>query len=161
MSEAQRLAYLKALEIPVWGLRTDKWPEAQCELAPEVISEPVRLGVSAGSSGVLLVCDRQELPASALGSDLARVLAEPPVWAWPQVSPGGEELMDLVQAQLSTAVLIFGKDLAQRLLGSECPQQVGQARIRILPRLDQLSQRTGACREMWAALGEMALVRAR
>ena len=160
MSEAQRLAYLRALEIPVWSLRTDEGPQGPGELSPEVISEPVRLAVSAGSSGVLLVCDRQELPASAFGSDLARVLAEPPVWAWPEPSPGGEELMELVQAQLSTAVLIFGEDLARRLLGPDCPQQIGQARFRILPKLDQLSQRTGACRDIWATLGEMDLVRA-
>lgn len=153
MTESQRLAYLEALDIPVWVPRGQARP-------PAVDPGPgcVRLGPGTGST--ILICARPEQSSGSLASDIARSLAPPPVWAWPDESGDGMTVADAVQESLCTGLIVFGRALAERLLGSEMSDRVGPARVLIADDLEVLAGSAGARRELWRKLCAEGMVSA-
>lgn len=147
MNEARRLAYLEALEIPVW-MQRDEAPAAG----------PAGLQLGPGSSGLLLICAHQEQPASALANDIVRVLPETPVWAWPELSGGGQPIATVVDEFLFTTVLVFGQGLAAQVLGKSLPERVAQARLVPVPALDKLAGDATARKQLWRTLCQQGLV---
>jgi hypothetical protein len=147
LSEARRLAYLEALEIPVWLQRGQAQP-----------ASPKGLRLGPGSSGLLLVCASQEQPASALANDIVRVLPETPVWAWPELNGGGQPIAAVVEEHLFTTVLLFGEALAEQVLGQAVPERLAQARLLPVPALGNLGEDATVRRQFWRTLCQQGLV---
>lgn len=151
--DARRLAYLEAMEIPVWVSR------GAADDAPEVAALSLHLGP--GSSGLLLVCASQEIPASALAHDIVRILPETPVWAWPSADVGGAELPRAVEERLFTSILVFGGALAEQVCGHAAPERIGPARLMVTDDFRTLAERPESRRSLWQMLCSRSLVRAR
>lgn len=147
-----RLAYLRALDIPVW-LPRGQLPENA------VMFERIRLGPGQGE--VLLICDRQEEASSTLFSDIARALPVAPVWGWPDGSGSGLTVGDAVAEALFTGLVIFGHALADRLLGPNAPDRLGSARVLVTDDLGTLSSSASARRELWRRMCAEGLVKTR
>jgi DNA polymerase III psi subunit len=143
--EQQRLAYLQALDIPVWLPRT-QGPSS----APTSLPHRVRLGPGTGST--LVVCDQPDQSSSILASDIARALEGAPVWAWPDDSASGLTLEEAVQDRLFTGLVVFGPGLAERLLGGAITERLGPARVLVADELDTLGGSAVARRELWRRL---------
>lgn len=140
MIDAQRLAYLEALEIPVWRPRDVAAPSTlELELGP-------------GSSGILSISAARELQAGGIASDIVRALPETPVWAWPVPAGTGQAVTRAVDQHLFTTLLIFGGELARRLLGQPLPERIEQARLVVVPELEVLARDAAARRELWRLL---------
>ena len=138
--DGRRLAYLRALDIPVWRPRDAAVPSTlELELGP-------------GSSGILSISADRELQAGGIASDIVRALPETPVWAWPVPPGAGQAVTSAVDQQLFTTLLVFGKDLAHQLLGQPLPERVEQARLLVVPGLEVLAGDASARRELWRLL---------
>ena len=153
MNDRQRLAYLEALEIPVWVSRGH--PAVAADM-PAV--EAIQRGP--GTSATLLICGHRDQSSSPLSSDIARVLPDTPVWAWPSEPATGQSVGDTVQEALFTAVLVFGHALAGRLFGATLPERVGSARIVVAEDLDTLGNSPDSRRELWRQLCAGGMVKA-
>jgi DNA polymerase III psi subunit len=79
-------------------------------------------------------------------------LPEQPVWAWPAGHDGGCSAAQLVDEHLFTDVLVFGAECARAVFGSPLPELVGQARILVVPAMDELSNQPAARRSLWQCL---------
>jgi hypothetical protein len=139
--EAGQLAYLEALEIPVWVRK---------ELAaqtPELA--PIGLKLGPGASEVLLVCGGIDEPAKRIATDIARSLSVEPVWAWPESEGDTQDLNSLVAEQLFTSVIVFGDPLVTQLFNSQLPETVASARLLQAATLEQLASSPDARRSLW------------
>lgn len=141
MRETLRREYLRALDIPIW------LPRDEVEAAAIAAAESIARGP--GSGATLFVCASREQSATRLASDIARALAEPPVWAWPDDSDAGASVVETVRASLFTGLVVFGLDLAGRVLGPERPQRLETATVLVADDLDVLSGSAGARRALW------------
>ena len=143
MIEERRKAYLEAMGYDVWVARPPP-------------PEPGSLVISRGKGSVLLVCDQPASCATKFSGDIARVLGQDPVWAWPagdddQVS---EQLEDAVGDRLLTDVLVFGEDLAWGLFRGASPDLLASAKVTVTSGMDELAVRGAAKRELWALIRE-------
>lgn len=141
MIEAQRRAYLEAMDISVW---LQKPPAA----------DRSRLIIGPGSGGTLLVCSQAEDSASPLAGDICRCLGDNPVWAWPDREGSAQSLAleNAIDEFLFTRVLLFGQPLASRLFSGPIEKVMGSARIMLVPDLDDLKVSAGARRDLWRQL---------
>lgn len=142
MNEARRRAYLEAMGYDVW-------------VAKPPGPGPVRLVIGPGGGGDLLVCAAPDESSSKLAADIARVLGNDPVWAWPD--PNGESdrptVEEAVTDRLFTQMVVFGAGLARDLFGSQPPEVLGSSAVRIAPALDELAVRGTAKRAFWRLIG--------
>ena len=139
--EAGQLAYLEALDIPVWVRKE------LAEQVPELA--PVALKLGPGASEVLLVCSGIDEPAKRIATDIARCLSVEPVWAWPQSDADAQDLNSLVAEQLFTSVIVFGNSLVSRLFCKRLPESIGSARLLEAASLEQLESSPDARRLLW------------
>lgn len=149
--DPRNLAYLEAMEIPLWV------PREQAAEAPSSLCAEIQLGP--GSSGILLICDGQDLPASPLAHDIVRVLPETPVWAWPADPGTGQSVAAAVGECLFTRLLVFGGGLAEQLFGKPLPDRVGPARLMVTDDLGRLASHPAARKDLWKTLCQGGLVR--
>lgn len=145
--DALRLEYLQRIGVPVWVRR---------EAPPAAPARP-GLQVGPGAGSVLFVCAGAEEPSGPLAADLARVLAEAPVWAWPAPPEAGTTPADAVERGLLTALVVFGEDLAARLFGRVPPESIGAARVVVVPSMGRLAREPEARRACWRALAGAGL----
>ena len=141
MIEAQRRAYLQAMDISVW-------------LGKPAAREQDRLVVGPGSGSTLLLCHSAGESATALASDICRYLDGDPVWAWPDPE-GSQECPSLkyaIDAQLFTRVVLFGQTLASQLFKDQAPQILGSASIVVVPDLNELAASGRARHRLWRQL---------
>jgi DNA polymerase III psi subunit len=141
MIEAQRRAYLEAMDISVW-------------LQKPAAADRSRLIIGPGSSGTLLVCGQAEDSASLLAGDICRFLGDNPVWAWPDTEGSSESLAleNAIDEFLFTRVLLFGQSLASGLFSGLIEKVLGSASIMLVPELDDLKVSAGARRDLWRQL---------
>ena len=173
--DQQRLAYLKAMEIPVWELRgaapdtprpsqpaespqlreqspAQTRPQPQVRPQPEPRSHAGRLHIGPGDGGTLMVCAGQGASTSPLACDIARAVQDVPVWAWPRDDNDGPTAAEAVGESLFTCLVVFGHALAERLFGAEPPGHIGSARVCVVDDLDTLRRSGDARRQLWARL---------
>lgn len=145
MMDDSRLAYLAALEIPVWVSRHS---------SPLINEKPTaeRIHVGPGTGGTLMICAGREQSSSNLASDIARVFPEAPVWAWPEFESAGVTAAEAIQESLFTCLVVFGHALAERLFVAEVPEQLGPARVVVADDLDVLLHVPGARLKLWQQL---------
>ena len=143
MKESGRLAYLKAMEIPVWVLRDRE----QADPA-EILG--VKLGP--GSGQVLLLCNHVSETAGKLASDIARCLRAEPVWGWPAMDETAPALEEAVSEQLFTDILVFGSEVESAMFGGPAPELLGSAAVRRLPTISEIEGSHAARRSLWNAL---------
>ena len=153
MNEQQRLAYLEALDIAAWVPRSQAAPGdvRSCQ-------ERVRLGPGTGS--LLMICDRPDQSSGVLASDIARVFADMPVWSWPDDAATGPTVTEAVQESLFTGLVVFGRALAERLLGPDVGERLGPARVIVADDLETLEVSAGARRQLWQQLCSGGMVAA-
>lgn len=140
MIEAQRRAYLQAMGFEVW-LRKP----------PEPLRDRLLLGP--GDGRALLITEFAQDCASPLAADIARLLGTEAVWAWPD--PDGDAdrptLAQAVGGRLSTLVIVFGSDLARRLLRTP-DEVIASAAVVRAECLATLAISAAARRELWQQL---------
>lgn len=141
MTEARRRAYLEAMGIDVWLARPD--PEDALRLHCPADSN--------GQGGILLICERPDLPGSRLAEDLCRALGGRVNWSWPagDMEPGSSTLNELIDERLFTEVFLLGRDLPSAL-GCRAESHVqGSARVWPAPSLDELAESPQARKALW------------
>ena len=143
MMEAQRRAYLEAMEIGVWIAKP---------AAPDV----ARWVVGPGSGSTLLLCRSPEESGTPLAADIGRSLGGDPVWAWPDPEGGPEypSLEGTIEQYLFTRVLLFGKALAGQSFQGKVPGIVGSASVKVTADMDELAVDGMARRNLWRCLSE-------
>ena len=184
--EARQLAYLEAMDIPVWVLRQQASPApvGHAQSPPqvqEVIAKPAAveavtadpvaaepagadqvrspgLKLSPGAGGVMLVCARDSDSASKKSNDITRALGKMPVWAWPAADEQALSAADAVEENLFTCVAIFGEALGHLLFGDEIPSSLGSARLVLLPAMSELTNSAAARRELWSVLCRSGMI---
>ncbi len=147
MNELRR-QYLEALDIPVW-LPRDRDP------SDSVPPRGIRLGP--GNGGSLFVCTGQQTSSTRLAADIARVLPDAPVWAWPGGDEGCMDVEAAVQERLFTAIVVFGDELAAQLFGASVPGHLGSARLIVAPSLSAMAESGGLRRDCWRLLADRLL----
>jgi hypothetical protein len=147
--ETNQLAYLEAMNIPVWVRKELAGQEPDHAL--------LSLKLGPGTSEVLLVCSDINEPAKQIAADIARCLSVEPVWAWPDDESDSRDLISLVSEQLFTTVIIFGGSLATQLFGSRVPEAVASARMLQAASLDELVSSPDAKRSLWKLIKENSL----
>jgi DNA polymerase III psi subunit len=153
MTEQQRLAYLEALDITAWVPRT--------QAAPGDVNDcPERVRLGPGTGSMLMICERPDQSSGVLASDIARVFPDTPVWSWPDDSVNGPTVAEAVQESLFTGLVVFGRALAERLLGAEVPERLGPARVLVADDFETLGASAGARRELWRQLCSGGMVSA-
>jgi len=158
MTDARRLAYLQALDIPVWVRRDHASPvTAAASRAAAPDAAVPRLDVTPGESGLLLICRTQQEAASPLACDIARSVRRNPGWAWPAPAETATSLAEAVSEHLFTGLVIFGADLARSLLGADRPDRIGQARLWVVDGLERLADSGPARRAFWRFLCDQRL----
>ncbi len=143
MMEAQRRAYLEAMDIEVW------------------VSKPAttlqdHLVIGPGSGSTLLVC-RDGLEAStALAADICRYLGDKPVWAWPDPDGGQDHptLKQAVDLGLYIRIVFLGQCIAGQMFKGAVPELLVSARIIVAPDLDQLTVSAEFRKKLWQLLSE-------
>ena len=138
MTEAQRQAYLDAMDIGVWVSK------------PATVDQD-RMVIGPGSGSTLLVCRDSLESSTALAADICRFLADTPVWAWPDTEgslqyPSLEEAINL---GLYTRVVILGLRLTGQLFKGGIPKVLASAQIIPAPDLDELSVSARARKNLW------------
>lgn len=116
---------------------------------------PGRVTLGPGSGSVLLVCETAEQSSSRLAADIARALADAPVWAW--CAESGHSLAEAVDGRLFTTLVLFGDDLRRRLCPGSQNEAVGSARVLQAPGLQRLHADAAARRKLWSLLRESRL----
>ena len=141
MIEAQRRAYLEAMDISVW-------------LQKPAAADRNRLIIGPGSGGTLLVCSQAEESATPLASDICRYLGGQPAWAWPDLVESAQSLTleNAIDEFLFTRVLLFGQSLASRLFSGQIEKIPGSASVVVVPDLDELVVSAEARRNLWRQL---------
>jgi len=152
MLSSRQQAYLDAMDIGVWCLREPVSSESRVE------ENPVLLKLGPGSGGKLLVCATDTDSASRLANDIIRVLGNTPVWAWPTIDSGAVDLPSAVEENLFTTVAIFGKELARQFFAGELPVHLNSARLVLLPSMQDLQDRAGARRALWATFCQSGML---
>ncbi|MFT5139449.1 MAG: hypothetical protein ACI9H8_000684 [Lysobacterales bacterium] len=139
--EAGPLAYLEAMDIPVWVRKE------LADQSPELT--PVGLKLGPGESEVLLVCSGIDEPAKRIATDIARCLSVEPVWAWPEAEGDAQDLNSLVAEQLFTSVIVFGNSLVAQLFNMQLPETIASARLLEAASLEQLESSPDARKLLW------------
>jgi len=141
MIESRRRAYLEAMGLDIWTIRP---PPAS----------PDRLVLQPGNGQTLLLCQQPEETAERIAGDIARALDQDVVWAWPD--PDGQvetvSLEEAVGQYLFTRMVIFGKDLANRVCKGEAPQVIGSASILVTAAVSELAVHGCAKQTFWEQL---------
>jgi len=155
MLSSRQQAYLQAMDIPVWRLRTSASAAPSEASTAAVSSGPApatKLRLGPGSGGVLLVCGADHETAGRLANDIVRVLSGSPVWAWPVETGEAAGLDNAVEEHLFTTVAFFGTQLAARFFAGEPPAHVRTAQLVVLPAMQDLQVSAEARRALWAGL---------
>jgi hypothetical protein len=141
MMETRRRAYLEALGLDVWAIKP---PPPQLD----------RLVLQPGNGQTLLLCQQPEETAQRIAGDIARVLDQDVVWAWPD--PDGRaasaSLEEAIGQHLFTRVVVFGAALANRVCRGEAPRVIGSASILVTGSVSELAVRGSAKQAFWEAL---------
>ena len=142
MIEAQRRAYLEAMDISVWAGKPAE-------------TDRNRIIIGPGSGSTLLLCRDPGESATPLASDICRYLGESPVWAWadPEGSSEHPTLESAVDKHLFTRVLLFGETLAMQVFKAKVPQILGSACVVVTSDLNELAASAGARKKLWRQLG--------
>ena len=142
MIEAQRRAYLEAMDISVW-------------LGKPAQADRNRLIIGPGSGSTLLLCHNPGESATPLATDICRYLGDSPVWAWPDPEGSGERptLESAVEKYLFTRVLLFGQTLATQLFKGHAYEILGSARIVVTSDLNELAHSASARKKLWRQIG--------
>lgn len=148
MNQDLRLAYLRAMEIPLWVRRGRDCEEMQH--ASSGTAATLRLGP--GSGGVLLICANAKETAGLLAADISRASNGEPVWAWPHEGDGACDAREAIEDSSFTTVVVFGPVLARRLFGEPAPGTIGQARLISVPGFDELARSAAARRGLWKTM---------
>ena len=176
--DRRQQAYLEAMDIPVWVARQQpqaavdhQASETVAGHATEVVAQQTTeavgqqpspavaqpqptalaqgLKLGPGSGGILLVCAKDRDSASKLGNDIARVLPNNPVWAWPDNNESAVSPNEAVNENLFTCVAVFGDALAQLLFDKQVPSAIGSAKLVVLPAMSELESSAGARQQLW------------
>jgi DNA polymerase III psi subunit len=144
MNEAQRQAYLDAMDIQVWVRKP-----------PPVLQD--RLFIAPGSGSTLLVCENGEERSTALAVDLCRYLGSSPVWGWPDPdgNPQLPTLANAIDQFMYTRVLLLGQPLASRICKGKVQEVLGSARVTVIPGLDELGQSPQARKTLWRQISKL------
>jgi hypothetical protein len=144
MIEARRRAYLEALGLDVW-------------IARSPAAEGAWLGAGPGQGSTLLICASVVDSETEIAGDIARAIADDPVWAWlePSTDADIQRLEDLIGNRLITRVLLFGSVPARALFPGEVPQVVGSATLSIAPALEELAASGIVRRDFWHQLRKL------
>lgn len=134
----ERLAYLEALDIPVWVSSGSQAPAA---------SPLITLGPGTGAH--LFICADRQFSSSRLAADIMRALPDHAVWAWPEPGEPGVEVADVIDAKLITSVTLFGEELAMQLFARQVPKTVGTARLCVVGGPGDLNSDAGQRRKLW------------
>ncbi len=151
MSEVNQRAYLEAMEIPVWVRKENVNREfvnrERVDQAPGFVSPALKLGP--GTGDVLLVCGRVDEPATRIAADIARSLRAEPVWAWLDADAAGSDVETVVNEQLFTTIIVFGKSLQKQVFNGSAPESLGSARILQAPGMEKLCASSSARQALW------------
>lgn len=146
-------AYLEAMDIPVWVRK---------ELAGAVRRNAASaLHLGPGSGPLMLLCREAADTAGRLAADITRVLAHPPVWAWPAPDGAGPSVEAAVNEHLFTCLVVFGAETARAAFGRSAPDTVGPARVLVAPGLEELAGDPAERMRFWNALCSARLVKDR
>lgn len=179
---ARQAEYLRAMGIDVWmwrerGLRdvaddgaadATSVPKVESNLEPnfEPALEPrpgaslrtaeltaTGLVVGPGNGSLLLICDGPADTSLPIAADIARCLAEEPVWGWPadSASAPGVPLEETVRDRMFTGVLAFG-EAAAAAAGDTDKGVRGSARILRAASMAELAADPAARRTLWSQL---------
>jgi hypothetical protein len=146
MTEARRRAYLQAIGLDVWKIKPPP-------------PSPDRLVLQPGNGRTLLICQVPEETAHRLAGDIARVLDQDVVWAWPDPD-GREETVSLKEAigqHLFTRVVVFGPALASRVCKGEVPDVIGSASFLFTRDIGELAVSGSAKQAFWEQLSQSRL----
>ncbi|MEM1411130.1 MAG: hypothetical protein AAGH19_02145 [Pseudomonadota bacterium] len=121
---------------------------------------PGRAGITLGpgKGSCLFLCAPGDDESSALASDLARVLGEPPVWAHLASDQSGQPLELAIAERLFTQVVVFGEAAARLVFDGAPPPTCGPARVTVVDALTRLGRDAGARRSCWMAFKAAGLV---
>ena len=146
MIEAQRQAYLEAMDISVW-------------LNKPAANDLQRLIIGPGSGSTLLVCRDSREASTAVAADVCRYLGGAPIWAWPDIEGRGDKpsLEQAVNQGLYTLVIIWGQFLAKQLIKGNLPQIMSSARVLVVADLDELGLSGDARKKLWLQLSDAVL----
>ncbi|MEE4173225.1 MAG: hypothetical protein V2I57_03150 [Xanthomonadales bacterium] len=177
-----RFAYLEALGIPAFVPRDavsgdgreaapPARPASSAEDAagpePEVTARDnpgkadarATVSLGAGQGSCLFLAGAETDEASPLASDLARVLAEPPVWSRLADDDGAQRLEAIIAERLFTHVVVFGAAEAQLVFGESIPETCGPARVTVVDDFARLAKDAGARKSCWLAMKASGVVR--
>jgi len=150
--DARQKAYLDAMDIPLWELRS----VLQQQVSQSAQTPGLKLGP--GSGGILLICAADTEAASKLSNDISRTLGSVPVWAWPATDEAAISPTDAVDENLFTTVAVFGEQLASQLFGSDLPTRLSSASLVLLPAMQDLEVRAEARRELWQLMCRSGMI---
>lgn len=167
-------AYLKAMGITTWvrrdmpdvavaeDLNITESSEQKSEIQPaQNMGKPTtRLMVGGGNGSCLLICRSAEPINGRFASDITRALGasdQAPVWSWPDNSESALPIEQAVSEKLITAVVIFGQELAQQVLGDATIDCVSAAKVHIAPELDINGMPAPHSRSLWNQLCEAVI----
>ncbi|NNL96466.1 MAG: hypothetical protein HKO64_12665, partial [Xanthomonadales bacterium] len=142
MIAARQKAYLDAMNIPVWVLRS----------TAEASNSACAVQLGPGSGQVLLLCASREHSAGKLASDIARALRIEPVWGWPVDDPSCPLLAESVGERLFTHIVVFGSDAELSGFGGPASELLGSAAVIRAPAMPDLRQSAAERRKLWAQL---------
>lgn len=145
--DARQQAYLEAMGVSIWALRTAK---------PADHGVGLKLGPGRGS--VLLICENDIDSASKLATDIGRAMGRVPVWAWPADNADSVVLKEVVNDHLFTTVAVFGKTLAKQFFGQKLPATLNSASLVVLPAMPELERHADARRLLWSVLCQSGMV---
>lgn len=160
MDGALRIRYLHAMGIDVWmprggGSAPSGEDANDMPVRPAAgrasTREGTRFVVGPGSGSVLLLCSDPGDAALPLAADIARCLADEPVWGWSASDDAGMTLTDAVRDRLFTGVLVFG-DAVDADAVTDASSVRGSARVVRAAALDELVGDAGARRTLWEGL---------
>ncbi|MEE8339313.1 MAG: hypothetical protein V3R56_04160 [Xanthomonadales bacterium] len=145
MIETQRRAYLEAMGIGVWVIKSAA-PDAD------------RWVVGPGGGSTLLLCRTADESGTRLAADIGRSLGGDPVWAWPDPEARLEypSLKDTIEQYLFTQVLLFGSALTDLAFKGSVPEVLGSASVQVVADLDELAVGGMARRKLWQCLSLIA-----
>jgi hypothetical protein len=168
MNPARRHAYLQALGIQAWTLRSAPRaaPAPALQPGPEMtgagsgpeLREPPAathgIVIGPGSGDTLLLCGRSADAATPLAADIVRSLAGEPVWSWlADAAAPGIPLQQAISERLFTRVVVFGPGLLPPAMAGDATV-IGSARLVQVDSIAALSGSGAARRNLWLALSE-------
>jgi hypothetical protein len=143
MIEAQRRAYLEAMDISVWVGK----PGAE---------EPAGLIVGPGSGNMLLLCQDSQEASTALSADICRYLGGTPVWSWPDNEQRQDypSIKQAIDQGLFTRLVVFGPELAARQFKGKTLRTISSARVITAPSMDEIIASADARKQLWLLLSD-------